>query len=116
MTVTDEAKALVFVLRRGEWNRELCKYVPTPELTQAADLIETQAREIERLTLTVRKLQGHQAAMEAKLAKWKALAETLAGYASHKPDCRYEQMFAYEQPCTCGLPEALTNYKGQRDD
>ena len=38
-----------------------------------------QAAEIERLTLTVRKLQGNQAALEAELAKFKALAETLAG-------------------------------------
>ena len=47
--MTDEAKALAFVLRRGEWDRELCKYVPTDERNQAADLIETQARENERL-------------------------------------------------------------------
>ena len=39
--MSDEAKALVFVLRK-------C-WVDHPELKQAADLIETQAREIERL-------------------------------------------------------------------
>ena len=83
--MTDEAKELVERLR-GDWPEILVEKhwmmdsdAIDKQREEAADLIETQAREIERLTLTVRKLQGNQAALEAELAKFKTLAETLAG-------------------------------------
>ena len=69
--MTDEAKALVDRLRWSHWYYEDAgentSYTSEAPL-EAADLIETQAREIERLTLTVRKLQGNQAALEAEIA------------------------------------------------
>ena len=46
-----EAKALALVerLRKGDWNPEWGEYTPCDDRDAAADLIETQAREIERL-------------------------------------------------------------------
>ena len=75
--MTDEAKALVERLRGG-WNG----WTTLTEI-EAADLIETQAREIERLGVIA---QGNASIVckildekDAELAKFKALAETLAG-------------------------------------
>ena len=76
--MTDEAKALVERLR---------DFVIAEDIDQAADLIETQAREIERLgviaggnaKLVCKVLDEKDAEQAAELAKYKALAETLAG-------------------------------------
>ena len=85
--MTDEAKALVERLR--------LKSLDTRETSpatcdDAANLIETQAREIERLRERLEidpthSMDGIYArdetirGLDAQLAKWKALAETLAG-------------------------------------
>ena len=42
-------------------------YTPDPLLKEAADRIEALTAEVERLTLTVRKLQGHQVVLEAEV-------------------------------------------------
>ena len=47
--MTDEAKALVERLRRGVNKPDGTKRKPSPRELEAATLIETQAREIERL-------------------------------------------------------------------
>lgn len=49
----------------------------------------------------------------AELAKFKALAETLAGYAEHKGGCRRGLWpeISPTLPCDCGLSEALLQYK-----
>lgn len=51
----------------------------------------------------------------AELAKFKALAETLAGYANHKPKCRFDLIAGIQKECDCGLSEALSEYKEARD-
>ena len=48
------------------------------ECVQQGDLVPIW-EQFKRMSLTIQKLQGHQGAMEAELAKFKALAETLAG-------------------------------------
>ena len=76
--MTDEAKALVERLR---------DFVIAEDIDLAADLIETQAREIERLgviaqgnaSIVCKILDEKDAEQAAELAKYKALAETLAG-------------------------------------
>ena len=131
--MTDEAKALVDAVDRyvrvyTTGSSDGAKYRARKNLM---DLIETQAREIERLTLTVRKLQGNQAALEAELAKFKALAETLAGALGEiaQPDYGYTDIL--ERGCPpekhidyfCSMVtwrqrtarEALTSYKEARD-
>ena len=153
--MTDEAKALVEKLRALHvWPqvvaddhadlltpRRIDKLYEIGRVShEAADLIETQAREIERLTLTVRKLQGNQAALEAELAKFKALAETLAGAlgeieegtyprplgkpwrmdaSSSKHDRCIHDAWMYEACEACidaFATEALRQYKEARDD
>ena len=84
--MTDEAKALVERLRWGAWYYEDPfdgKAYASDDPLEAADLIETQAREIERLGVIA---QGNASIVckildekDAELAKFKALAETLAG-------------------------------------
>lgn len=125
--MTDEAKALVERLRLiAAWHKP---GGPTPKeklpkrtktCLEAADLIETQAREIERLTLTVRKLQGNQAALEAELAKFKALADALASDIRNALSCTpivRDGKIIYD----CGNPweilsAALRQYKEARDE
>lgn len=48
------------------------------ECVQQGDLVPIW-EQFKRMSQTIQKLQGNQAALEAELAKFKALAETLAG-------------------------------------
>lgn len=85
--MTDEAKALVERLR-GDWPEILVEKhwmmdsdAIDKQREEAADLIETQAREIERLNTILSEMNDTDviARTMTELAKFKALAETLAG-------------------------------------
>ena len=85
--MTDETKALVERLR-GDWPEILVEKhwmmdsdAIDKQREEAADLIETQAREIERLNTILSAMNDTDviARTMADLAKYKALAETLAG-------------------------------------
>lgn len=51
----------------------------------------------------------------AELAKFKALAETLAGALHHRGGPLCPARYYGDEQCTCGVAEALTSYKEQRD-
>ena len=94
------------------------------ECVQQGDLVPIWDQ-FNRMALTIRKLQGNQAALDAKLAKWKALAETLAGALEgsigalefsreyHKDLGNEDQAFAQDR--LDAATQALTSYKEQRD-
>ena len=78
-----------------------------------------QAAEIERLKSHLedaKEIIQKQIKQAAELAKFKALAETLAGYVNHKPKCRFDLIAGIQKECDCGLSEALRQYKEARDD
>ena len=88
--MTDEAKALVERLRWGAWYYEDPfdgKAYASDDPLEAADLIETQAREIERLREAGAKLNNH---------------------ACHDDDCQIVTHGVWSDPipCTCGYEDA----------
>ena len=109
------------------------------ECVQQGDLVPIWDQ-FKRMSLTITKLQGHQGAMEAELAKFKALAETLAGAlekiaegtyprplgkpwrmdaSSSKHDRCIHDAWMYETCEGCldaFVAEALRQYKEARDD
>lgn len=87
------------------------------ECVQQGDLVPIWDQ-FKRMALTIQKLQGHQGAMEAELAKYKALAETLAGALGPFAEEWDEQEFLAE--CHWSVyreaSNAMREYKEARDD
>ena len=119
--MTDEAKALVERLRsfRLDDSDDYDAHV------EAADLIETQAREVERLRERLEidpthSMDGIYArdetirGLDAQLAKWKALAETLAG-ALELADCALSGANMNMKVVYRKVAAALLQYKEARD-
>ena len=84
------------------------------ECVQQGDLVPIWGQ-FKRMSLTIQKLQGHQGAMEAELAKFKALAEELAG-ALELADCTLSGANMNMNVIERKVREALRQYKEARDD
>ena len=93
------------------------------ECVQQGDLVPIWDQ-FKRMSLTIQKLQGNQAALEAELAKFKALAETLAGALGEMqsygcPVCNGDCGSANPPVMSCPMSqcaEALRQYKEARHD
>ena len=129
--MTDEAKALVERLRWGAWYYEDPfdgKAYASDDPLEAADLIETQAREIERLTLTVRKLQGNQAAFESEIERLRVECEFIASVTAsplinplevgfrHSPLTQRERETRYMEACAIAYQSARAALAGDSHD
>lgn len=85
---------------------------------------EEQAREIERLgviaegnaRLVCKVLDEKDAEQAAELAKFKALAETLAGALHHRGGPLCPARYYGDAQCTCGVADALREYKEACDE
>ena len=63
---------------------------------EAADRIEALSAEVERLTLTVRKLQGHQGALEAEVERLREALEPFAFREMEKDDGLADTQYVWE--------------------
>ncbi len=132
--MTDEAKALVERLR-GDWPEILVEKhwmmdsdAIDKQREEAAGLIETQAREIERLTLTVRKLQGNQAAFESEIERLRVECEFIASVTAsplinplevgfrHSPLTQRERETRYMEACAIAYQSARAALAGDSHD
>ena len=127
--MTDEAKALVERLRQvssvlfDDYADGTYAVEDHAICGKAADLIETQARENERLNLRLAECSAAGSTMRqtveelhAEREKWKALAETLAGALEQFAAEWDKREFLAECHWSAysGASQALTSYKEQR--
>ena len=97
LTMTDWQEAYFDLLNKVE-----CDCVQQGDLVPIWD-------QFKRMNLTITKLQGHQAALEAELAAMKARGDRLANYAAHAENCGAADIGR----CTCGMAQALTEWRDQ---